>query len=342
MPALALWAFLPIQHGFALPKILAFSIVLLIGAWRARRVMVPHAALALLGWAAICAAWGSWPGLSLLGRVGEHSHGLWAGALYCCLMGLQLERRWLRVAGALLSVHAVLQLMGLDPIMPLPRLPQERAIAWIGSPIDLGNILAMAASLGGWAWLPGLVLTGSRGAWLAAASSLTPYRWRWLALLAVLALPFLPNKKDVARVEMIRIAAAEISRHPITGTGPSTFVLTFVKHKTFRLVAAVGPTYMQGYAHNDLLEVASTMGLVGLTLYLALLWPMRYEPALFALFVAAKFNPVTFDVGAVAALLAARVEMPRVNLRVPALGVACVSIFVSLSLICMELAQINP
>lgn len=62
-----------------------------------------------------------------------------------------------------------------------------------------------------------------------------------------------------------------IKRSPLLGTGPDTFGLSFRKYMSpeYRKIAGIEANPI--YAHNEILQIASTMGLIGLGIYLWLL-----------------------------------------------------------------------
>jgi tetratricopeptide (TPR) repeat protein/O-antigen ligase len=139
-----------------------------------------------------------------------------------------------------------------------------------------------------------LYLTYSRGAWLAAASALLtlavltlyrsgqmnpaawwrahPRRTRLQAALAagiavMIALVLLvaafgefntPRRETGARFAFYEIAWQEFTRHPLTGTGPFTFGLSLLYHRS------IPPDQPHAHAHDLVLNVAAEMGLPGL------------------------------------------------------------------------------
>ena len=302
-----------VPNSFVIPRIIVIAAAAVVAILWDR---VPRAALVLLAVMAASAAHGILPWISVWGLPQQWAHGLMAAIIYAGLLACPTKQPWLRWLGVALSVHAVLQRFALDPLVNPAWLPAGRAVAYIGSPVDLGALLAMAAPVAG-PWLPiviaGLWACGSRAAWLAAAVALTPGRWRLLFLPAIM-IPFLLKApKDIARVELWRIAARSVYERPWLGSGPETYVITFRRLKTERLVKAVGPGYLQAHAHNDLLEAASTIGLLGLAAYLWLVIPFLRNPALLALFIVLKFDPVAFEVMAAGALIAANDWAARKN-----------------------------
>lgn len=63
------------------------------------------------------------------------------------------------------------------------------------------------------------------------------------------------------------------------------------------------PGHSQAQAHNDVLCVASTMGVLGLAAFGWLLLSLPLTPALVALFISMKTNPVSAEVFVLAAVL---------------------------------------
>ena len=245
---------------------------------------------------------------SVWGIHANWSHGFVPAVIYCLLLKCPTDLRWVRWVGVALAAHCLIQQAGWDPVVAKSILPAGRSLGWIGSCIDAGAVLAMTVPFAG-PWLPlvlaGLWATGSRGALLGAAFALCPAKYR-LWLLPVFLIPFfLKAPKDVARVELWRMAWPGALEKPVLGHGPSTYQLTFQRLRTKRLVDAVGEKYLQGHAHNDILEAAHSIGLLGLLAYLLLVIPMLSHPSLLALFVTVKFNPVGFETIAVAALISA-------------------------------------
>lgn len=59
-----------------------------------------------------------------------------------------------------------------------------------------------------------------------------------------------------------------VKEHPFLGTGLDTFGLTFQKYKSTKFVRIVGKNIIADYPHNEFLQVATTMGLIGLAVYL--------------------------------------------------------------------------
>ena len=284
-----------------------------------------------------------------------------------------------------LAGYAVLQKIAGDPVMHLP-LPGGRATSAIGSPVMLGGCLALllplalhraldkksAVGAAAAALLAiALLLTRARGAWLGAAAGVPLYLlWSGRlkprafgavalggALAAALALGRGVRPYDAARLELWRSAAAGIAAHPWLGYGPDNFLIDLRAHKTEGFLRAAARTdLVQHSAHDDLLQAAVTLGVVGLAAYLWLLWALAAElrrrlasrarprdaalaAGLAGLLVAAKFNPVPVSglaLAAVAAALAAadeRAVLGRAASRA-ACGFAVLLCAASLALLC--------
>lgn len=323
---------------------------------------------ACLGAAALASVFSQDRAASLLGEYSARTQGLMTLGL-CAVVaalaqgaGAAFARAALlagAAAGAALSAHGLLQFAGYDPVVnDIGTLPYGRIGSLVGSPVGLGCALAMLAPLQlrlaldgegatrrrlGWAFLGlttlALVLTWSRGAWLAAAAAVACYllwtgRLRLpgarvlaaaalvagaLALAAVRSRPTATS--DMGRVAVWASSLRIFSAHPVLGAGPDTVALMLGRHKTEGFVRAYGQLGGQAHAHNDLLQMLATTGLLGLAAYAWLLlaaWrrlrnALRDETlragaaaagaGLVAAFVVAKLNPVPLDALALAAVL---------------------------------------
>ena len=195
----------------------------------------------------------------------------------------------------------------------------------------------------------GLLASVARGAWLGAAAGVLAYAvWTrrldaiWedrkkrnavlaaALLLAALAAGAIYNRfnyrnkaAESTRVEIWKAAWAVFQENPIVGTGPDTFELEFRRRKSEAHVRkARSSMEYQAHAHNDVLEVLATTGLLGGAAYLALLlcllkaaagaladperrpWAAALCGGLLALFLNMKFNPVPLETLALASLFA--------------------------------------
>lgn len=297
--------------AFAIPKLLVFAAGLIPfaayaaagGAVDLRRSLLAPA-LPLLAVMLVSAALGPEPWVSLMGRHNSFALGLLgvaiafvyhvaAASVWDDEAGVTRNKRGLRLiaaAGAILGVHALAQIAGFDAAQS-SGLSGHRAIASIGSPTDLGLILAMLLPLAvevspayGAAVAAGLAASGSRGAWIAAAAGMVVYvlrkqesRARALALLGLLAAgvavavffntrPWLDSDKE--RIEVWKIALTVAKAAPLFGHGPDSFDRSFRLHKTPDFVISVGTDRnIQADAHNDVLQAAATLGLFGVLAY---------------------------------------------------------------------------
>lgn len=225
-----------------------------------------------------------------------------------------------------------------------------------GSPIFLGAYLGLVLPLAwhflfkdGWertlGFLAMVLALGalnaarSRGGFAAGASGIVAYEairsgkavaFTLVLLALMFAVMVFPKSSasDRERVEIWRAALAAWRDHPLLGYGPDTFGLAFRRHMTPAFVAAEGNDLtIQLSAHNDLLQVAATMGAVGLAAYTFLLsrlctlakqavavgtgWAGAAAiGAAVALFVQGKVNPVPTAVIAVAAALLGACDRP--------------------------------
>jgi len=273
------------------------------------------------------------------------------------------------------------------PWMPT-QLPHGRVGSTLGNPVYLGSVLlalsplaarfvlrparpsdrALGAAAGVLIAIC-LFLTGSRGAWLGAAAACGAYlaaasaggRRVWVvaglaALLAVAGVAALQAGResrgaDSGRVQLWISALRVVRRYPWLGTGPEAFQLALGRDKTEGLVKAYGSLGTQVHAHNDLLHVLATMGIVGLAAYVWLLWRLgllllraladeNARPttaalggALLGLFIQAKFNPVPLASLALASLFVGLipVQAPSLHRRIALPFLACAGLACALS-----------
>lgn len=245
-------------------------------------------------------------------------------------------------AALVVSAWALVQWAGHDGFLAFS-IQDGRVGSTFGSPIFLGAFLAMALPLA-WHRSPNsaipivlaLLAAKSRGGLAAGACGVmiyeTFYRNWELSIFAMMvsvagslglsSIHHAPS--DTARREVWRIALEAWRANPWIGTGPDTFGLAFRKHMTDAFVTASNGQdfFIQMSAHNDILQVGATLGLVGLLAYSVLLlcvvkvivaaWK---EPnaraigaAMFALWIQAKVNPIPFVVLAAAAALLASID----------------------------------
>jgi len=120
------------------------------------------------------------------------------------------------------------------------------------------------------------------------------------------------GRSDAGRVGIWRVAVKAWSAAPYLGHGPDTFENSFRQYRDAEFAKIEdSDSYGQADAHNDLLQVLATGGLLGLLVYLGLavmaFRAVKHNAAalasLTALFVNAKFNPVPLEAMVLAAVL---------------------------------------
>lgn len=213
-------------------------------------------------------------------------------------------------AAAAIGAYASMQAAGFDPLLTV-ELPSGRALATMGSPVHLGAYLTLASPLGlRWAlekggfrplrYLPwaaitaGLIASGSRGALAAAGLGCVLYltlsgRWqvlrspkaRWAAGILValvllgaglrMALRPATRGGESSRVDIWRTGWAAFLEHPVLGAGPDTFEQPFRRLKPVSYFSHRSSNEYQANAHNDILQVLATTGLIGVAAYFWLL-----------------------------------------------------------------------
>lgn len=80
-----------------------------------------------------------------------------------------------------------------------------------------------------------------------------------------------PAIADAYRMETWHLGGKIFRHHPVLGSGPDTFKLATPRFREDRMISSMGARRSPGHAHNDIIQVAATMGLFGLLTYLALL-----------------------------------------------------------------------
>lgn len=260
-------------------------------------------------------------------------------------------------AASAAAAYGLLQKLGLELFAGVRASGSGRLIGPQGDPVPFGACLLLFIPVAAHFWRdpsPGrralgriggalvaaaLALTVSRGAWLGAAAGLAVYLWicgdaatrrRSLLLIAVAAaagltaVAFLRTTakvSDSARLALWDSVARAIPKRPLLGEGPDSIQTVLRRERTDGFLRALGPSRSQVSAHNDILQVAATMGLAGLAAYLWLLlgaWrclsaalreakrrsaAAAIAGALAGLFVQAKFNPVPLGALVVVSLM---------------------------------------
>jgi len=256
--------------------------------------------------AALCSAASIDPAMSLHGRYPDALFSLsgLAGCAAALWLGRALSRaglsaslqRWLVLASVPISLYALLQYAGVEPLFPGVLLHDgRRAASTLGGPVFLGAFLACAVPLCLEARtqrpraaaaalllaLAALAATGTRSAWLGAAAGAAlwlllsrrgrPLPWKPLLLTAAaLASLWLTvslrrpqtGLADQERLTMWKIALVQFRETPWLGSGPDTYPYAY------RRLRATTRGWVHDQAHNDLFQVLSTMGLAGLAAYL--------------------------------------------------------------------------
>lgn len=210
--------------------------------------------------------------------------------------------------GAALSVVAIAQAVAGKSFMGF-ELMQGRASGFRGSPVFFAMAL-IPCSLVSWVFIFGIFAAKAHGAMAALAAGvwiIAGGRARWIGPVSItLAIwAYLLAGYEPERLELIKIACRAFMAHPWLGWGPDNFIFAFSKHMTPEYIAAVGGNSLgQSSAHNDIAQVAATMGLAGLAAYFWLAWSLVKasinKPMALALLVAAwiqaQVNPIPTDI----------------------------------------------
>jgi tetratricopeptide (TPR) repeat protein len=317
-------------NGIVTPGIRRFSLALLtagvlgwlIVVWRRPRDRALHPAV----WG-IVALWGVAYANSVLHNDSTRTWtGAWFGALYAGvwlvlldLRGRGMTGRWI-INGALVALVPVmlLAIIQVAPWLAAWTALDSVEVAFVpprppgtlGNPNALGSVLAGLLPFGliraGWGARPAdrtfaalwcalaavvLLLTYSRGAWLAAGTGAgalgLALAWRGdalarlrdgrlapyirvvagLVMIALIGAGVLlwtsdafdtPRRETADRLEYYRIAWRAFRAHPWTGTGPFTFGLAQAEERS------IPPEQPHAHAHNLYLNVAAEFGIPGL------------------------------------------------------------------------------
>ena len=158
----------------------------------------------------------------------------------------------------------------------------------------------------------------AKGAFLSILVGVWVYEtkgfWRWTGFAAAWAgVNGLIQRggSELERVELVKIAWKSFRQHPLLGWGPDCFLHALMANRTPAYDALVGARAGQASAHQDLAQIASTLGLAGLVAYLAALrklfttlWSDDLAPAvLCAMLVQAQVNPLPTDVLVIVAVV---------------------------------------
>lgn len=264
--------------------------------------------------------------------------------------------RWMLAAAIPLTVFGISQrfMVGRDFLL-YPPLMNNRIMSTIGVPVMFGACLVPLTPVAlHWALekksplgrvcavliAVSLLLTWARGAWLSAAVAAATYLWltkrlrlgkgRLLVLALLAPAVFLGLQRglakrdsDAIRVESYRTALSSLAARPLLGFGPDTFEFAFRRFRTEELIRVTHDSVsVESNAHNDLFQVAATLGALGLLAYCWLLWTLGSRlfvllsgstvdgrdaavgAALIGLFIQAKVNPIPPPALMLAGLLA--------------------------------------
>lgn len=319
---------------YVTPKLLGIAACLLF--LKPSRPPAFNAALVFLGAVLLSAEFSLDPWTALAGQYRCPYYGILAVTMvflaYCGSPGYSYFR-WLLPASAVLGYVAVAQVLTGSSLLGPALVAGNRAGSLIGSPVFLGTCLIPGFIV---AWdqsrksdsvyflgciVIGLVCAQSKGAYLGCAAAVMSYELRGRArrvgigaLLACLAgyviLSHSPNQRE--RLELLRISWMSFRDHPWLGWGPDQFAFAFQAHHTAEYIAIVGkPEFGQASAHEDIAQIAVTLGLVGLSAYIYLLWSLVRSVidrpvalgALVGVWFAAQVNPVPIEAQVVLAVI---------------------------------------
>lgn len=198
------------------------------------------------------------------------------------------------LTGGLLGLGTAVQSCGFWPVFPqLARIFGGRTSSLMGGPVPLGAVLA--ACLPACVWLAlsgkrahmlafilcawGLQASGTRAAMGGAAAGVLLVLflrgalsdWMASALTALAAMVSIVLRanghgSDLGRVEIWRIAWHSFLDRPLLGWGPDTFEVVMRRYIGESFVAVHGGQVVHPGAHNLILQVLCSTGLVGLVL----------------------------------------------------------------------------
>lgn len=326
---------------FTLPKIALAAVLVLAAGWREGfdKKHLTWGLLLLFTVLCVSAGLSSDPLVNITGRYTARYLGLIPLAV--CLLAYHLAvqgdvPRQMRLAAAILSVHALSQLVW-NPL-PYEVLFAGRVSGAMGSPPTLGCVLAMClpfcygrtparAALTALT-MAAMLATGSRGPLLASVVAAAIIGWpdrqdRLGARLAAVLMAFAGvlvlfnhGKSDQIRLMTWATSLKIWWAHPFFGCGPESYTDAWRAFRSNEWVALTGMSNFQDHAHNDFLELLAAGGLFGLGAYCLLLrraWRQLQNPwilerrailaSLAALFVCAKFNAVPFPALFAAAII---------------------------------------
>lgn len=183
----------------------------------------------------------------------------------------------------------------------------------------------------------GMFATQSKGAILALSVGVWVYETkgalRWAGVATLLCLLALYECKvntptNLERIELLKIAWISFKQHPILGWGPDNFLVAMLQNVTPRYIEIVGGT-RQASAHQDIAQVASTLGIAGLAAYVWLMWSLikssgqRLTMALLVCcWFQAQVNPIPVDILCLFAVLIGQGHLTEDRFELPSYCVA--------------------
>jgi|CXWL01.1.fsa_nt_gi hypothetical protein len=181
----------------------------------------------------------------------------------------------------------------------------------------------------------GMLAAQAKGALFATIVGIWVYEtegWkRWGGVAAALAVLYgymftVPTPTNLERIELLKIAWRAFKTYPILGWGPDSFLVAFLNLDTTAYAKVVSTVHAQASAHQDIAQVAATLGLAGLAAYLWMLWSLvkasEDTPLAIAVLVAyvaqAQVNPIPVDVMVVGALIVGAAHGTDEDMEFPA------------------------
>lgn len=118
-------------------------------------------------------------------------------------------------------------------------------------------------------------------------------------------------QNNLERMELIRLAWEAFKAHPLVGWGPDNFIIVMLSNRSPQYSQIMGNIHsVQASAHQDIAQVAATLGVIGLAAYASLMWALikassdRFSMAvLVSMWIQAQVNPIPVDVLVLVALL---------------------------------------
>jgi hypothetical protein len=290
------------RFPYALTKLLLIAVGVV---FCARKRPIPLPVICLWSWCALSALLSSDRKLAMTGILNDWGQGL----LGISIVVLTYRGATARAIGIVRSVGSAIAVLALFEVAWAKSPILGRACGPIGSPVHTGELMALLIPGASLAQLPlllaGLAATKCRSAALAAACGfLYARRQGKVALLVLLVclgawwLKKAGSESDYQRLWAWRAAISE--PFSLKGRGPGCFVRVWMEHGEKKA------HYVHVSAHNDLLEVLTTIGLIGFSLYVwAWSWASRRLMCaeLLVLFLLLKFNPLSLEIAAVAVLM---------------------------------------